>query len=107
MGGITLLPEDKLREEVKYLTRSMTAKELEKAIIYLQSLVGQTMEEALTNPVYDDEYLTEDDKIAISEAEEDVKAGRVHSLDEIKRQLGDYPLPGNLDGEGVAERKGK
>lgn len=84
-----MLPEDKLREEVKFLTKSMTAKELEKAIKYLQSLVGQTMEEALTNPLYDDEHLTEEDKIAIAKAEEDVKAGRVHSLDEIKRQLGD------------------
>lgn len=83
------MPEDKLREEVKYLTGRMTAKELEKAIKYLQSLVGQTMAEALANPVYDDEDLTADDKIAISEGEEDVKSGRVYSLDEIKRQLGD------------------
>ena len=84
-----MLPEDKLREEVKYLTKSMTAKELEKAIKYLKSLVEQTMEEALTNPLYDDEYLTEEDKIALTKAEEDVKAGRVYSLHEIKRQLGD------------------
>ena len=84
-----MLPKDKLREEVKSLTQNMTAKELEKAIKYLQSLVGQTMEEALTNPLYDDEYLTEEEKITITEAEEDVKAGRVHSLHEIKRQLGD------------------
>lgn len=47
------------------------------------------MEEALTNPVYDDENLTEDDKIAISKAREDVKAGRVYSLNGIKRQLGE------------------
>ena len=84
-----MLPEDKLREEVKYLTKSMTVKELEKAIKYLQSLVEQTMEEALMNPLYDDEYLTEEDKIAIAKAEEDVKAGRVYSLHEIKSQLGD------------------
>lgn len=89
MGGITVLPEEKLREEVKSLTKSMTSKELEKAIKYLQSLVGQTIEEALTNPQYDDELLTEEDKISLVKAEEDVKAGRVHSLDEIKRQLGD------------------
>ena len=78
-----------MREEVKYLTNSMTAKELEKAIKYLQTLVGQTMDEALNNPQYDDEHLTEEDEIAISMAEEDVKAGRVHSLNEIKRLLGD------------------
>ena len=93
------MPEDKLREEVKYLTKTMTAKELEKAIKYLKSLVGQTMEEALTNPLYDDEHLTEEDKIAIAEAEEDVKAGRVHSLDEIKRHMDKataWDLSGNI-----------
>jgi len=84
-----VLPEDKLREEVKYLTKGMTAKELEKAIKYLQSIVEQTMDEALTNPLYDDEYLSEEDKVSIAKAEEDVKAGRVYSLQEIKRQLGD------------------
>ena len=84
-----MLSEDKLREEVKYLTKSMTVKELEKAIKYLQSLIEQTMEEALMNPLYDDEYLTEEDKIALVKAEEDVKAGRVYSLHEVKRQFGD------------------
>lgn len=49
-----MLPVDKLREEVRYLTKSMTAKELEKVIKYLKSLGGQTMEEALSNPLYDD-----------------------------------------------------
>lgn len=34
-----MLPEDKLREEVNSLTKSMSAKELEKAILYLKSLI--------------------------------------------------------------------
>ncbi|ACL22486.1 MULTISPECIES: hypothetical protein [Desulfitobacterium] len=46
-------------------------------------------EEALTNPLYDDEELTEEDKAAIAQGKEDIKAGKIHSLDEIKRQLGD------------------
>ncbi|WP_208926843.1 hypothetical protein [Desulfitobacterium hafniense] len=83
------MAEDKLREEVKLLTKAMNAKELEKAINYLQSIVGKTMEEALTNPLYDDEELTEEDKAAIAQGKEDIKAGKIHSLDEIKRQLGD------------------
>ena len=84
-----MLPEDKLREEVKYLTKCMTVKELEKAIKYLKSLAGQTMEEALSNPLYDEGQLTEEDRSAIAMAEEDVKAGRVHSLHEIKRLFDD------------------
>ncbi|KLU64834.1 hypothetical protein DEAC_c31620 [Desulfosporosinus acididurans] len=47
------------------------------------------MEEALSDPLYDDEDLTEEDEISIAQGEEDVAAGRFHSLDEIKRQLGD------------------
>jgi len=31
--------------------------------------------------MYDDEYLTDDDKNAIAQAEEDVKYGRVYNLD--------------------------
>lgn len=84
-----MLPEDKLREEVRYLTKNMTAKELEKAIKYLKSLVGQTMEEALSAPLYDEEDLTEEDEVSVAQGKEDVVAGRIHSLDEIKRQLGD------------------
>ena len=80
-----MLPEDKLREEVKLLTKAMNAKELEKAIKYLQSIVGQTTEETLTNPMHDDEERTEEDNTAIAQGKGDIKAGRIHSLDEIKR----------------------
>lgn len=89
IGVNNLLPEDKLREEVRSLTKSMNAKELEKAIKYLKSLVGQTLEEALDAPLYDEDDLTEEDEISIAQGEEDVAAGRTHSLDEIKRQFGD------------------
>ncbi|MGI1659728.1 MAG: hypothetical protein ACRKFN_12165 [Desulfitobacterium sp.] len=34
-----MLPEDKLREEIYSLAKSMSAKELEKAILYLKSLI--------------------------------------------------------------------
>lgn len=90
-----MLPDDKLREEVKLLTIKMNAEELEKAIKYLQSIVGQTMEEALTNPLYDDDELTEEDKTAIAQGKEDIKAGRIHSLNEIKKQLGDLWVNNN------------
>jgi F0F1-type ATP synthase membrane subunit b/b' len=90
-----VLPDDKLREEVKLLTIKMNAEELEKAIKYLQSIVGQTMEEALTNPLYDDDELTEEDKTAIAQGKEDIKAGRIHSLNEIKKQLGDLWVNNN------------
>lgn len=44
--------------------------------------------EAFLNAPLDDEPLTEADKQAIKEAEEDIAAGRLKSLKEVRRELG-------------------
>ena len=44
--------------------------------------------EAFLNAPLDDEPLTEEDKQAIKEAKEDIAAGRVKSLKELKKELG-------------------
>ena len=36
----------------------------------------------------DDAPLTEEERVAVREAREDDEAGRVHTLDEVKRELG-------------------
>jgi hypothetical protein len=38
---------------------------------------------------YDDEPLTKEELEAIQESEEDIKAGRVYSLEEVAKELGD------------------
>ena len=43
--------------------------------------------EAFKNAPLDDEPLTEEDELAIKEAEEDLAAGRVRSWKEIKEEL--------------------
>lgn len=43
---------------------------------------------AFINAPEDDEPTTTEDLAAIAEAREDIKAGRVFSLDEVKRDLG-------------------
>lgn len=46
------------------------------------------IDEALAAAPYDDEPLTEEDRRAIEEAEEDIRAGRVVSHEEVKRRFG-------------------
>lgn len=84
-----MLPEDKLREQVNRMPQRLSVKDLEKVISYLESLVGQTWKEALENPIYDDEPITEEEKRSIDEAMESVKAGEGIPLEEFLKELGD------------------
>ena len=43
----------------------------------------------LADAAYDDEKLSEDELVAIKESENDINAGRVRSLREILKELGD------------------
>jgi len=43
----------------------------------------------LAEMAYDDEPLTKEELEAIQESEEDIKAGRVYSLEEVMKELGD------------------
>jgi len=85
--------EKQLREEINRLANRLPIEKLETAIHFLETLVkqqqrGQTLEEALANPIYDDEPWTEEDEQAVAEAEEDIKAGRVYTLEEVEKELG-------------------
>jgi len=46
----------------------------------------------LTELAYDDEPLTKEEIEAIAEGEEDIRAGRVQSFDEVLKELGDEEL---------------
>ncbi|MBZ4688421.1 MAG: hypothetical protein JG764_2054 [Clostridiales bacterium] len=48
----------------------------------------RTLSEHLADPVYDDEPLTEEEKKAIEDAEEDIRAGRTQPLEEVVKELG-------------------
>lgn len=49
---------------------------------------GDPVLRKLMNAPYDDEPITPEEEDAVREALEDVAAGRVHSLEEIKQELG-------------------
>lgn len=87
------MSEEQLRSEINQLANRIPIEKLETAIHFLKSLIGQqphgkTLEEHLANPIYDDEPWTEEDEQAVAEAEEDIKAGRVYTLEEVEKELG-------------------
>ncbi|GAB6172498.1 hypothetical protein JCM15765_19760 [Paradesulfitobacterium aromaticivorans] len=49
---------------------------------------GQTLEEHLADPIYNDEPWTDEDEQAVAEAEEDIKAGRIYTVEEVEKELG-------------------
>ena len=48
----------------------------------------ETYEEVIWGLIEDSLELSEETTLAITEAQEDVKAGRVHTLSQVKRELG-------------------
>ncbi len=87
------MSEEQLREEINRLANRLPIEKLEIAIHFLESLVkqktgAQTFHKHLGYPVYDDEPWTEEDEQAVAEAEEDIKAGRVYTLEEVEKELG-------------------
>ncbi len=49
---------------------------------------GDTVLQAFLNAPLDDEPLTEEDIKAIEDGKEDIKAGRVYTLEQVKTELG-------------------
>ena len=50
----------------------------------------------LAEMAYDNEPLTKEELEAIQESEEDIKAGRVYSLEEVMKELGDEDPSRNM-----------
>ena len=87
------MSEEQLREEINRLANKMPIEKLEIAIRLLESLVEQqqrkqTLEEALENPIYDDEPVSEEEEQAVAEAKEAIKAGEYSDWEEVKERLG-------------------
>lgn len=85
--------EEQIREELDNLVKKLPIEKLETARRFLKSLIkqqrhGQTWADALANPIYDDEPVTKEEELAVAEAKEDVKAGRVYTLEEVVKELG-------------------
>ena len=61
---------------------------MDAAAEYLAALRDDPLLRALLAAPWDDEPETDAERAAVAEAEEDFRAGRVVSLDDVKRELG-------------------
>ncbi len=87
---MTSQKEETERDDLKRMIDGLPDSELHAVRRYLQFLRYDIDPLAwlLDNAPMDDEPLTEEDKVAIREANEDIAAGRVVSHEEMKRELG-------------------
>jgi len=78
-----------VKKELKSLLDQLPESELQVAKRFLEYLrdTGDPLPKRLVEAPEDDEPLTEADRLALAASEEDVKAGRVYALEEIKREF--------------------
>ena len=78
------------REELKSLIDDLSDYELDAVRQYLQSLHASDdpVASSLADVPVDDEPVTDDDRTAIEESDEDIAAGRVVSLEQLRREYG-------------------
>lgn len=85
-------PKDKpiTRTALRKLIDQLPESELVAAHRYLRYLrdEGDPVLLAFRNAPFDDEPLTEEDIKAIQEGKEDIKAGRVYTLEQVREELG-------------------
>jgi hypothetical protein len=88
-AGTTAM-EAKAKERLYRLVEQIPEGDIRAAERYLEYLAerGDPFIRKLMNAPLDDEPVTEEEEAGVREAWEDYKAGRVHSLEEIKQELG-------------------
>ncbi len=82
--------EAKVKERLYRLVEQIPEGEVRTAERFLEYLAAahDPVLRALMNAPEDDEPITPEEEEAVREALEDVAAGRMHSLDEIRQELG-------------------
>lgn len=79
------------KEELYRLVDALQEQEIPIAKRFLEFLITEpddiTWEKLLKNPPIDDEPLSDDDLIAIAEAEKDITEGRVKPWEQVKKEL--------------------
>lgn len=79
------------RERLHWVVDQLPESELgaaERFLEYLRVAAADPVLRALLTAPDDDEPESDEERAAVSEAYEDIKAGRVYSLDEVKHELG-------------------
>jgi hypothetical protein len=69
-------------------TSIQISKRLQKELLKRKFFVKETYEEVIWDMIEDNEELNAQTKTELAEARAEVKAGRVHSLAKVKKELG-------------------
>lgn len=82
--------EAKVKERLYRLIDRIPDEDVRAAERYLEYLtdLGDPFMRALMNAPEEDEVISPDEEAAVQEGLDDIAAGRVHSLDEVKEELG-------------------
>jgi hypothetical protein len=80
--------EAKAKDRLYRLVDQIPDGEVHTAERFLEYLAVDAVLRSLINAPEDDEPVTPDEEEAVREALEDVAAGRMHSLEEVKQELG-------------------
>jgi len=80
--------EAKAKDRLYRLVDQIPDGEVHTAERFLEYLAVDAVLRSLINAPADDEPVTPDEEEAVREALEDVAAGRMHSLEEVKQELG-------------------
>jgi hypothetical protein len=80
--------EAKAKDRLYRLVDQIPDGEVHTAERFLEYLAVDAVRRSLINAPEDDEPVTPDEEEAVREALEDVAAGRMHSLEEVKQELG-------------------
>jgi len=82
--------EAKAKERLHELVDRIPEGEVQAAERYLEYLAwhGDPLLRKLLEAPYDDERVSEEEEAAVREAWDDVRAGRMHSLEEVKKEFG-------------------
>lgn len=81
--------EAKAKERLYHLVDLIPEAEIHAAARYLEYLAehGDPLIRRLMDAPFDDEAVTEEEEAGVREAWADYKAGRVHTLDEVKKEF--------------------
>jgi hypothetical protein len=80
--------EAKVKERLHRLVEQIPEGEVHTAERFLEYLAVDPVLRSLMNAPEDDEPVTPEEEEAVREALEDVAAGRMHSIEEVKQELG-------------------
>lgn len=87
---VTGTMEAKAKERLHELVDRIPEGEVRAAERYLEYLAwhGDPLLRKLLEAPYDDEPISEEEEAGVREAWDDYRAGRVHTLEEVKKELG-------------------